>query len=145
MREIVVPARNIVIGQRVNRRKQALAKQYRRSLTVDERLLWQALRGNRLGGLHFRRQQVIDGYIVDFYCHAAALVVEVDGGVHEEQAAEDARRDAALARRGLRVLRLRNEDVRWNLSGVLERILAEAKGELSAPEAQAGRTTPRVR
>ncbi len=53
------------------------------------RSIWQELRGNKLG-VHFRRQQVIAGFIVDFYCHKAALVVEVDGDIHDLQQEEDA-------------------------------------------------------
>ena len=63
-------------------------------------------------GLHLRRQQVIDGFVVDFYCHRRALVVEVDGGVHERQTSYDGERDRLLAERGLRLLRVPNEEVR---------------------------------
>jgi len=68
------------------REKRELATQMRREMTASENLLWQHLRANRLDGLHFRRQQVVDGFMVDFYCHAARLVVEVDGAVHARQA-----------------------------------------------------------
>jgi very-short-patch-repair endonuclease len=53
-------------------------------MTPAERILWQELRGNKLGA-HFRRQQIIAGFIVDFYCHKVALVIEVDGDVHDLQ------------------------------------------------------------
>jgi very-short-patch-repair endonuclease len=91
-------------------------------MTAEEKILWQHLRINRLNGLHFRRQQVIDGFIVDFYCHKAKLVVEVDGGIHQHQVEYDAARDKVLTARGLRVLRIRNEDVRRRLEEVLARI-----------------------
>ena len=117
-------ARNIVIGQKVDPAKVQRAKELRRHMTKEERILWQRLRGNRLHGLHFRRQQIIDGFIVDFYCHAAGLAVEVDGEVHRQQAAYDAERDCILSARGLRIMRIKNEEVRQNLSGVLSRIAA---------------------
>ena len=79
------PVPNIVIGQPVDDAKVERANELRREMTAAERRLWNCLRANRLAGLHFRRQQVIDGFIVDFYCHASALIVEVDGPVHEEQ------------------------------------------------------------
>nr|WP_225894176.1 DUF559 domain-containing protein [Atlanticothrix silvestris] len=60
---------NIVIGQAINPDKMQLAREFRRQMTPAEKILWQHLRGNRLNGLHFRRQQIIDGFIVDFYCH----------------------------------------------------------------------------
>ena len=115
--------KNIIIGQKVDPVKIERAREMRRNLTPEEKLLWQHLRANRLSGFHFRRQQVIDGFIVDFYCHAAGLVIEVDGDVHEKQIEYDAERDRALSMRDLRILRFRNEEIRSNLEGVLNRIL----------------------
>ncbi len=117
-----MPRRYIVVGQRINPVKLERAKSMRRNMTPAETRLWSALRRNQLDGLHFRRQQIIDGFIVDFYCHAAGLVVEVDGPVHETQREYDAKRDRVLSARQLRVLRVRNEEVMGDLSGVLERI-----------------------
>ncbi len=59
-------------------------------MTPAEKILWEELRANKLG-VHFRRQQVIQGFIVDFYCHQAGLVVEVDGDVHDLHKEEDGR------------------------------------------------------
>ncbi len=77
-------------------------------------------------GTSFRRQAPIGPYIVDFVCHAANLVIELDGGQHfePEHAARDARRDAYLASKGFRVLRFNNHDVMTNRQGVLETISA---------------------
>ena len=117
---------NIVSGRHAPEKRQA-AYAMRRSMTPAERLLWTHLRANRLDGLHFRRQQVIDGFIVDFYCHAAGLVVEVDGPVHAEQTDYDAERDRVLAARGLLVLRFSNDRVRYELKTVLHEILSAAR------------------
>jgi very-short-patch-repair endonuclease len=114
--------RNIVIGQKVTFAKQQLAKEFRRQMTPEEKILWQYLRGNRLNNLHFRRQQIIDGFLADFYCHAAALVIEVDGKIHEQQVEYDAERDKVLKARGLHLLRIKNEEVRHELDNVLMRI-----------------------
>ena len=73
-------------------------------------LFRQELRGNKLG-VHFRRQQVIAGFIVDFYCHKSGLVVEVDGDIHDLQQEEDARQEKVLREMGLRVVRFGNEEV----------------------------------
>ena len=70
--------RNIVVGQKVTSVKVQRAKELRRNMTPEERLLWENLRRNKLG-FHFRRQQIIDSYIADFHCHQAGLVVETDG------------------------------------------------------------------
>lgn len=117
-----MPIPNIVRGQCVNPGMLDRAKQMRREMTPHERILWNALRRNQLGGYHFRRQQVIDGYIADFYCHAASLVVETDGPIHDEQRGYDEERDETLARRGLLVLRVRNGEIERDLSGVLAKI-----------------------
>ncbi len=117
-----MPPRNIVIGQKVQSNKVQRAKELRREMTDEEKILWQHLRGNRLEGFHFRRQQIIDGFIVDFYCHAAGLVVEIDGGIHQTQVEYDTERDRILSARGLRVLRFKNEEIKQNLPEVLKRI-----------------------
>jgi very-short-patch-repair endonuclease len=115
-------ARNIVVGQAVSETKKQLSKKLRQELTEEERILWNYLRRNQLNGLHFRRQQIIDGFVVDFYCHAAELVVEVDGSIHDERPDYDAERDKVMAARGLNVLRIRNEEVKHDLPGVLKKI-----------------------
>ncbi len=114
----------LITGQRINPAKLELAKSMRRNMTPAEKRLWSALRRNQLDGFHFRRQQIIDGFIVDFYCHAAGLVVEVDGPVHDAQIEYDAERSRILASRGLQILRFRNEEVMGDLGGVLQRIRA---------------------
>ncbi len=97
------------------------ARAMRRKMTPPEARLWVCLRGSRFRGLKFRRQHPVGPYILDFYCAAARLAVEVDGAVHttEEQAAHDRRRTAWLAGQGVKVIRLRAEDVRTQLEGVL--------------------------
>jgi len=119
---------NVVRGQYVNPGMLDRAKQMRRELTPAERILWNALRRNQIDGFHFRRQQVIDGYIVDFYCHAAALVVETDGLIHDAQRDYDEQRDETLARRGLLIMRVRNEEVERDLAGVLAKIREACRG-----------------
>jgi very-short-patch-repair endonuclease len=123
------PHAGIVQGQPVSPRKLAFAKQLRREMTTEERMLWDRVRRNRLNGIHFRRQQVIAGYIVDFYCDAARFAIELDGGGHAVD--DDAVRDRELSRVGVRVLRIKNRNLREDLELVLERILLEAR-ELSA-------------
>ncbi len=86
------------------------AKAMRREPTVAESRLWAMLRRGRLG-VRFRRQVVVDRFIVDFLCERHRLVVEVDGEAHEGRADLDAERDARLLAMGLRVIRLRNEEV----------------------------------
>ncbi|MGL5195655.1 MAG: endonuclease domain-containing protein [Chroococcales cyanobacterium] len=115
---------NIVIGQNVSSDKVQQAKELRRRMTEEEKILWQYLRANRLNGWHFRRQHIIDGFITDFYCHAAGLVVEVDGKIHEKQVEYDVERDQIITSRHLRLLRIKNEEIRQNLEQVIMRIAA---------------------
>jgi very-short-patch-repair endonuclease len=122
-----MPPKNIVIGQKVNPQKVQRAKELRRQMTPEEKILWGALRTNRLDGLHFRRSQVIDGFIVDFYCHKAGLYIEVDGGIHDAQVESDQDRDQVLSLRDLRVLRIKNEQIRDRLDEVLATISAACK------------------
>ena len=114
---------DFVAQQRLSREKLERARELRRQLTPAERLLWDHLRAHRLHGLHFRRQQIIDGFIADFYCHALGLIIEVDGSVHQQQIGYDAERDRVLAGRGLCILRVTNDEVLHDLAGVLERIV----------------------
>ena len=116
-----MPIKNIVTNQRVSKQKLQRAKDLRRDMTPAEKMLWKELRANKLG-VHFRRQQVIAGFIVDFYCHRASLVIEVDGDIHDLQREEDARRENALSALGLNVIRFRNDEVAMDTSGVVERI-----------------------
>ena len=126
----------IVTRQAVSRKKHAAAITTRRNPTPAEERLWQSLRRGKLNGLHFRRGQNIDYYVVDFYCHTARLVVEVDGSSHDERREYDAARDAFLARRGLYIMRVTNDEVLHTLRAVLSRIAAVAAERLSTDHAQ---------
>ncbi|MGM3305959.1 endonuclease domain-containing protein [Anabaena sp. WFMT] len=99
-----------------------LARQMRTEATLAENLLWQKLKNKQLLGFKFRRQQVIDRFIVDFYCHEVKLVIEVDGEIHNYTQVEDAIRQEFLESFGLRVIRFNNEDVLLRIEGVLEEI-----------------------
>jgi len=100
------------------------AQHSRRHPTRSERILWEALRGRRLG-VKFRRQVVLGNTIVDFFAPEARLAVEVDGSAHIGREARDRGRDAHLATRGVRTLRVKAWEVERGLPAVLARI-AEA-------------------
>jgi len=118
-----MPVKNINPGQKVTKEKLQRAKELRRDMTPAEKILWNELRANKLG-VHFRRQQIIQGFIVDFYCHKAALVVEVDGDIHDLQKEEDERREKVLSALGLRIVRFGNDEVVRQLSAVVGKILS---------------------
>jgi BirA family biotin operon repressor/biotin-[acetyl-CoA-carboxylase] ligase len=89
-------------------------------MTLPERILWEELRRNRFGH-RFRRQSPCGPYILDFVCLKRRLVIEVDGSQHGGSQKDEAR-DRWLGAQGFRVLRFWNDDVRWNLDGVMRRI-----------------------
>ncbi len=101
----------------------AVARQMRQDPTSAEDLLWQRLRGRQLAGLKFNRQFLIDRFIVDFYCASAALIVEVDGEVHQQQIEADQEREHILMALGFRVIRFTNDQVLEQTDQVLEQIL----------------------
>src|SRR5580658_1832113 len=107
-----------------NERRQ-FARALRQQPTRAEEVLWAQLSGSRFHGAKFRRQVPFDRYVVDFYCHAAKLVIELDGKQHEWFSDYDAGRTEVLERLGLRIVRFTNEEVSDDLDSVLARIRAE--------------------
>jgi very-short-patch-repair endonuclease len=118
-----MPVKNIIPGQAVTKEKLQRARELRHDMTPAEKILWDEVRANKLG-VHFRRQQIIAGFIVDFYCHAASLVIELDGGIHDakDQKENDLEREKVLRELGLKVIRFRNEEVTGQLPDVLNTI-----------------------
>ena len=102
----------------------ALARNLRRQPTRAEDILWERLRGSRFHGAKFKRQVPFDRYVVDLYCHAAKLAIEIDGKQHEWFAEYDRGHSEVLERLGVQVLRFSNEEVCGDLDAVLERIRA---------------------
>lgn len=102
---------------------EAHAHNMRVAPSEPERMLWQALRAGQLG-VRFRRQVVVQSFIVDFFAPAARLVVEVDGAHHAQRRGADARRDRALEVAGFRVLRLPAQVVLNDLPSALRGIRA---------------------
>jgi very-short-patch-repair endonuclease len=105
--------------------RRQFARAMRKNPTPAEDLLWRYLRGSRFHGAKSRRQVPFDRYVVDFYSHAAKLVVELDGRQHEWFAEYDAGRTEILERMGVRVIRFTNAEVCEDLDSVLARIQAE--------------------
>ena len=114
--------RNIASGQRIHESKYLESKILRRSMTPTENRLWERLRKNQLNGFHFRRQQIIAGFIVDFYCHRASIIVELDGPVHEKNKERDFQREIILKEMRFRIARFKNEEVIDNIEKVVSEI-----------------------
>jgi ATP-dependent helicase HrpA/adenine-specific DNA-methyltransferase len=97
------------------------ARELRRNASDAELRLWSRLRGGQIDGVRFRRQQPIGPYIVDFFCPAAGLIIEVDGGQHADEAPT---RQRWLESNGYRVIRFWNNEVLTNTDGVMQLIAA---------------------
>ena len=108
-----------------NKGLKSFARELRKNMTDAERFLWQKLRKKQLKGYQFYRQKIIGDFIVDFYCPAAKLVIELDGGQHftKEGSFKDKKRDQYLEGLGLKILRFSDRDMFNKTEGVLERIL----------------------
>lgn len=127
--------------------KPARAQSLRRNMTESEKLLWKHLRGRQLRGCKFRRQMWLCGFIADFACVEAKLVVEADGGQHNARADQDRVRTRAFAREGYHLLRFWNHEILGNIDGVLPTIsealpspshAAVPRGSLPLPETGEG-------
>lgn len=112
------------------------ARELRANSTVFEQAFWVCVRAKRLGGFKFRRQQVIGGYVVDFVCMEARLIVELDGDWHldDEQRGYDAARDEWLMAEGYRVMRVANREWMADQVGVLGKVEKELRSPLSNPQ-----------
>ena len=114
-------------------RAASAAKRMRREPTLGEQRLWKQLR--KLGGVHFRRQVPLGPYVVDFACHAARIIVEVDGDIHRlpEVAIRDADREAWLIGRGYQVIRIPNEQAIFATPAAIQRIVEQLTADTPTP------------
>ncbi|QOV79602.1 endonuclease domain-containing protein [Enterobacter asburiae] len=109
------------------------SKQLRKQMTPEELRLWYLFRGRRFFGYKFRRQMPIGIYIVDFACFKAKLIVELDGGQHQNEEAYDLRRTEFLNANGWEVLRFWNNEFRANEEVVLMAILQRLQSLMPSP------------
>ena len=107
-------------------------------MTLEEIVLWEYLRERPLG-FKFRRQHPYGPFVLDFYCHAARLAVEVDGGYHWRRRAEDRRRDRWLTACGLTVVRVTNDEVLDTPKAAVARICAHLRPRAVGGPSPSGR------
>ncbi len=114
-----------VVGiQRVSKEKLKDARTLRRTMTKAEEILWDYLRNRQCGGFKFRRQQIIEGFIADFYREQAQLVIEADGGIHNDPDVKenDAHREKVFKAREIITLRFRNDEIEKQTEAVVKKI-----------------------
>jgi very-short-patch-repair endonuclease len=129
-------------GEGVDRQEFAL--RLRKAPTDAERIVWQEIRCRQIGGCKFRRQYPVDGYIPDFICFDPKIIIEIDGGQHNESA-KDKARDAYFVGQGFRVLRFWNNDVLGNIDGVLQYIELEIAALTQNPSTPSPQPSPATR
>ena len=126
-----------------------LARRLRKEMTDAERKLWPHLKTLNIPHTHFRRQVPIGGYVADFACHAARLIIELDGGQHGEDKniKRDSARTAFLESRGYKVLRFWNTDVFDSIDTVIDIIHNEVQKRMASPgdNPPPGPPSPRLR
>ncbi len=101
-----------------------MARELRKKQTPSETKLWQVLRNRKLLNLKFHRQYIIAGFILDFYCPALKLGIEVDGGIHnlKENKIYDLAREKIINEHGVKIIRFTDQDIEQNLPTVIELI-----------------------
>ncbi|MDD4179952.1 MAG: DUF559 domain-containing protein [Candidatus Margulisbacteria bacterium] len=102
--------------------KKQFARQLRKDQTSTEEKVWDILRDRRLFNLKFRRQHVIEGFVVDFYCPEHKLVIEIDGGIHNKQKDYDQLRQEEIESKFNTVIRVRNEEIKDNCVALIGKI-----------------------
>lgn len=112
--------RNLIRYHKAAAEKKELAKTLRKEMTPAEEKLWSLLRDGQINGKKFRRQQIIDGYVVDFYCAQLNLAIEIDGEIHAFKKEYDEERQKHLESQGIKFLRYGNEQVLLQTEAVLK-------------------------
>ena len=107
-----------------NPKLKARAREFRNNMTPAETKLWRRLRKGRMLGYDFDRQKPMNQFIVDFYCKALALAIEVDGSIHDtpETKIRDQERQARLEQLGVHFLRSSNDAIESDINGVCLKI-----------------------
>jgi len=109
------------------------ARLLRKNMTYYEEIIWERLKGKQILGLRFRRQHPIDFFIVDFYCHKARLVIEIDGEIHYKQHEYDDGRSAEIEKFGIKVIRFTNDEVVNNIEAVIKKIELVVSERIKSP------------
>jgi very-short-patch-repair endonuclease len=102
--------------------KTQFAKELRKDQTKAEEIVWKEIRNRKFLGLRFKRQFIIEGFIVDFYCDEFALAIEIDGRIHEKQKEYDAWRQKIIESNSVSFIRIKNEEVFQDIGILFDKI-----------------------
>ncbi len=118
------------VRKKINPKKLELARHFRKNPTESEDAVWQMLRNRQIKNLKWRRQQVLAGFIADFYCAELNVVLEIDGSVHDNEEVKeyDEFRTSVFASKGIKVFRLKNENCdKQHLTELIENIITSLR------------------
>lgn len=99
-----------------------LAREFRKNPTKSEKIMWGVLRNRQFLNFKFRRQFLIDGYLVDFFCHELRLAIEIDGEIHLQQLDADQERQRIIENSKIRFLRIKSNDIENNLNAITKKL-----------------------
>ena len=102
--------------------KKIFARELRREATPEEKKVWGVLRNRNFLNLKFRRQHVIEGFVVDFYCYELCLAIEIDGTIHEKQKEYDILRQGLIEEKDIKFIRVTNEEINKDIGILLTKI-----------------------
>ena len=102
--------------------KKVFSRELRKEQTPEEAIVWEQLRNRKFMDLKFRRQHVIEGFVVDFFCNKLRLAIEIDGAVHNKQKDYDALRQMLIESKDIRFIRVTNDEVHRDINILLKRI-----------------------
>lgn len=102
--------------------KKIFARQLRKESTKAEKIVWELIRSREFMGLKFRRQHVIEGFVLDFYCHEMKLGIEIDGSVHFRRKDHDKLRQEVIESENINIIRITNKEIAENKRSILEKI-----------------------
>jgi very-short-patch-repair endonuclease len=95
--------------------KKLFAQELRKDSTPEEKIVWEALRNRKFKDLKFRRQHILQGFVVDFCCHELRLAIEIDGKIHQKQEEYDTLRQILIGEKGIRFIRITNKEINKNI------------------------------
>ena len=102
--------------------KKVFARQLRKDQTWAEKVVWEQIRDRKYRGLKFRRQHVIEGFVVDFYCPEIRLGIEVDGSIHLKQKDYDRLRQDVIEAEGIKVIRITNKELKARKRSIIDKL-----------------------
>jgi len=102
--------------------KKYFARTLRKEQTKAEKIIWESIRNRKFHNLKFRRQHVIEGFVLDFYCSELKLGIEVDGGIHKKRKDYDELRQEVIESEGVLIIRITNKEIMGNKRAVLNKI-----------------------